>query len=163
MRANVDIRPYAPEDLDAAIEVFLRAIRETCAAHYDARQIAAWAQADRAEWSARRLAKPTWVAVSAGTIAGFADLEWDGHLDMMFVHPAHQRAGVATALLRQIERAAHEQGIARIHTDASITARPFFERHGFRVVSAQSVSVRGQSFANFRMEKHLTAQTTLAP
>jgi putative acetyltransferase len=37
--------------------------------------------------------------------------------------------------------------------DASITAKPCFERHGFRVVEEQQVAVRGETFINYRMEK----------
>ena len=39
---------------------------------------------------------------------------------------------------------------------ASVTARPFFERHGFRVIAPQTVAKRGQSLLNFRMDKPLT-------
>ncbi len=104
----------------------------------------------------RRLSRPTWVAVVGEKPVGFTDLEPDGHLDMMFVHPAHQGVGIATALLERVETAARGQGLARIFTEASITARPFFERRGFRLLAAQIVRVRGQALANFRMEKLLT-------
>ncbi len=74
-------------------------------------------------------------------------------LDMMFVHPAHQRLGVATALLATVESVAREQGLSRLFTEASITARPFFERHGFRVIRQRTVHRRGQDLTNFAMEK----------
>lgn len=38
---------------------------------------------------------------------------------------------------------------------ALITARPVFESVGFRVLAAQTVSVRGESMTNCRMEKPL--------
>lgn len=79
----------------------------------------------------------------------------DGHLDMMYVHPAHRGVGTATALLAEIEAAARTQGHSRIFTEASITARPFFERRGFRLVAAQDAKARGQTLTNFRMEKFL--------
>jgi putative acetyltransferase len=41
----------------------------------------------------------------------------------------------------------------RVFTEASIMARPFFERNGFQVIAAQIVEKRGQKFQNFRMEK----------
>jgi len=153
---TLSIRPYRPEDLDAVIGIFLGAIREIAAKDYDRAQIEAWAQADRDAWAMRRLSRPTWVAVVGEKPVGFTDLEPDGHLDMMFVHPAHQGVGIATALLERVETAARGQGLARIFTEASITARPFFERRGFRLLAAQIVRVRGQALANFRMEKLLT-------
>jgi putative acetyltransferase len=151
------IRDYQPPDLDAVIAVFIGAIREIAARDYTPAQIDAWAQVDRDAWAARRLSRPTWVAIMRETVVGFTDLEPDGHLDMMFVHAAHQRAGIATALLATVEAAACTQGLRRIFTEASITARPFFERRGFSVIARQSVEKRGQHFTNFRMEKVLPA------
>ncbi|HXQ40562.1 MAG TPA: GNAT family N-acetyltransferase [Candidatus Udaeobacter sp.] len=152
---TVSIRPYRPDDLDAVIGIFLGAIREIAAKDYDPAQVEAWAQADRDAWAEARLSRPTWVAVIGRKPVGFTDLEPGGHLDMMFVHPAHQGAGIATALLEGVEAAARGQGLSRIFTEASITARPFFERRGFRLVAAQVVRVRGQVLANYRMEKLL--------
>jgi putative acetyltransferase len=151
------IRRYEATDLDAVIGVFLRSIREVASHDYDAGQIDAWAQADRAVWSRRRLDRPTWVAVIDETVAGFSDLECSGHIDMVFVHPEYLRMGVAAALLHEVERAARHQRLAALDTDASITARPFFEAQGFRVVRPQVVALRGQQLTNFRMEKRLIA------
>ncbi len=87
--------------------------------------------------------------------AGFSDLEADGHLDMMFVDPRFQGRGVATALLERVEAEARSLSLSRIFTEASITARPFFERRGFRLIAPQTVELRGQRLVNFRMEKGL--------
>jgi len=151
------IRRYDATDLDAVIGVFLRSVREVASRDYDAGQIAAWAQVDRDVWSHRRLDRPTWVALIDDVIAGFTDLESDGHIDMLFVDPASQRRGVASALLDTVENAARVQGLALLNTDASITARPFFEKHGFQVVRSQVVALRGQRLTNFRMEKRFSA------
>lgn len=151
------IRRYEAADLDAVIGVFLRSICEIASHDYDAGQIDAWAQADRAEWSRRRLDRPTWVAMIDAKVVGFSDLESSGHIDMLFVHPEYQRKGVAAALLGEVERAARHQRVSTLDTDASITARPFFEAHGFRVVRQQTVALHGQRLTNFRMEKRLIA------
>jgi len=149
------IRRYEPSDLDAVINVFLRAIREVASRDYDAAQIDAWAQADRDVWARRRLDRPTWLALIDGAVAGFSDLQSDGHIDMLFVHPEHQRAGAANALLDQIESEARNQHLAIVDTDASLTARPFFEARAFEVVRSQVVEVRGARLTNFRMQKCL--------
>lgn len=151
----LSVRPYRPADLDALIDIFGGAIREVAAKDYDAAQIAVWAEVDRARFAARRLSRPTWVAVIDQMPVGFSDLEPEGHLDMMYVHPGHQGLGVATALLEQVETAARAGSLGRIFTEASITARPFFERRGFRLLTAQQVAHRGQVLTNFRMEKSL--------
>lgn len=87
---------------------------------------------------------------------GFTDLVSDGYLDMMFVHPGYQGLGVASLPLDQVEQKARELGLDRIHTEAS-TARPFFERRGFRVLKSQVIEKRGETLSNFSMEKNLVA------
>ena len=151
----LSVRPYRPDDVDAVIAIFLHAIRGVAARDYDPAQIDAWAQADRDQWAARRLDRPTWLAFVGQEPAGFTDLEADGHLDMMYVHPAHGGVGVATALLRTVEAAAREGGLKRVFTEASITARPFFASRGFKAVTEQTVERRGQTFVNFQMDKLL--------
>ena len=48
-----------------------------------------------------------------------------------------------------------DKGISRLYSEVSITARPFYERMGFKVVKEQQVEMRGQVLTNFVMEKHL--------
>jgi putative acetyltransferase len=149
------IRTYRPTDLDAVIAIFVGAIRKISSRDYNQAQIDAWAQVDRDRWASRRLSRPTWIAVIGQSAVGFSDLEPDGHLDMMFVDPAHQGVGVGTSLLATVEAAARGHGLARLFTEASITARPFFQRRGFSVITPQAVEIRGQKLTNFRMAKVL--------
>ena len=153
---TVRIRPYRASDLDAVIDIFLRAIREVARRDYTSQQIDAWARADRGEWDVWRREARTFVAEIEGEPAGFSDLEEDGHLNMMFVHPLYQGRGVARALLERIETEAKSLSLPRLFTEASITARPFFARRGFRLIEAQTVEIRGQSMMNFRMDKVLS-------
>lgn len=152
---DITIRAFQPADLDALMALFARAVRETASREYGPAQIEAWAPAapDRTAWAARLGGRPTLVARRDGAIAGFSDLEPDGHIDMMFVDPAHQKQGVAFALLEQIVVMARAKDLSRLHTEASLTARPFFERNGFTVLAEQDVELRGQTFRNFRMER----------
>jgi putative acetyltransferase len=151
------IRAYVADDLDTAIALFTRSVREVASRDYGPEQIAAWApeEVDRDRWAARLGGRPTFVATIAGEMAGFSDLEPDGPIDMLFVHADHQGRGVAGALLRHIEAQAAAQGLARMFTEASLTARGVFEHHGFEVIAAQDVALRGQTLRNFRMEKRL--------
>lgn len=151
------IKPYDPGDTQATIDIFLRAIREVASKDYSQAQIAAWAKVDDVEdWARHRASRPTWLAMDRSTPVGFTDLKSDGCLDMMFVDPDYQGRGVASLLLVTVESAARKQGFQRIFTEASLTARPFFERKGFVAVAAQQVEKRGQRLANFLMEKILT-------
>lgn len=46
----------------------------------------------------------------------------------------------------------------RITTHASITARPFFEKRGYKIISENEVKRRGVALANFIMEKELAQE-----
>ena len=159
MSAAVHIRAYDETDLDALIDLFTGSVRQVASRDYSPAQINAWAPVavNREQWATRLGGRPTFVAEVAGEIAGFSDLEPDGHIDMMFVHADHQGRGVARALLDHIHAQAGKRGIGRLSTEASITARPFFERNGFEVIEAQDVELRGETFRNYRMAKALTA------
>lgn len=157
MSTAVHIRSYNEADLDVLIDLFVGSVRQVASRDYSPAQIEAWAPVavNREHWATRLGSRPTYVAEARGQIVGFSDLEPDGHIDMLFVHADHQGKGVARALLDHILARAHEQGIDRLFTEASITARQFFERSGFEVIKSQDVELRGQTFRNYRMVKSL--------
>jgi putative acetyltransferase len=107
------------------------------------------------EWAARVTANAPWVAEQAGRIVGFADLQADGLIDMCFVAPEAAGRGVGNALMAAILARARHLGLAALHAQVSLTAQPFFQRHGFEIEVRQCVSLRGQQFANVRMVKPL--------
>ena len=154
---DLHIRLYHPEDLDVLIDLFTGSVRKVAGRDYSPAQIEAWAPfaVNRAQWEVRTGSRPTYVAEAGGQIVGFSDLEPDGHIDMLFVHADHQGRGVAHALLDHIHARANAQSVHRLFTEASITARPFFERNGFEVIEAKEVELRGQTFRNYRMAKSL--------
>jgi putative acetyltransferase len=142
---KIIIRDYCPGDLAALIDLFRGSVRSVARRDYSERQVLAWAPdfIGSEGFALRRAAKPTWVAEINGQIVGFADLESDGHVDMLFVHAGHQGKGIARALLAHIENMAMRQSLDRLYTEASITARTAFKRSGFQVITDQTVTVRG--------------------
>jgi len=152
------VRPYASADLDALIVLFRDTVRTVARRDYSPEQLLAWAPdgADRGGWALRLAASSTWVAALDDRAVGFISLEPDGHIDMLYVHAALQRRGIAGALLEQLERAARARGLNRLFAEASITARPFFAHRGFHVIEAQTVALRGQELTNFRMGRRLS-------
>lgn len=153
----LQVRDYVLDDIDALIDLFRSSVRSVARRDYTLDQVTAWApdQIDRSGWASRCANSQTYVAVLQNNLVGFTLVELDGHLDMMYVHPAHQDKGVASALLEQVELFARRHRLAQLYTEASITARPFFEHRGFRLIAQQVVSKGGQDFINYRMEKNL--------
>jgi putative acetyltransferase len=151
------IRKYVPADLDALLEVFRDAVRVSARRDYTDSQVLAWApdQLDRDGWVNRLAKLKVWVAEEGDTPRGFCVMEANGHVDHLYVHSASQRRGLATALLAEAEACARAGGVVRLYTEASITARPFFEHCGFRTLAEQKVHLRGEEFRNYKMEKVL--------
>ena len=70
-------------------------------------------------------------------------------------YSSEQVVAWASALLHQIHESAAGLGLTRLYTEASITARPVFEKHGFRVLEPQDVRLSNTLLRNYRMEKTL--------
>lgn len=148
------IRAYRPDDCRPMAALFYDTVHSVNAAHYSPAQLSAWAdgQVDEDAWNASFLAHHTLVAELDGVLAGFADMDETGYLDRLYVSRDFQRRGVARALCDALEGACPA---SRFLTHASITARPFFEHRGYRVVREQTVCRRGVEMNNFVMEKIL--------
>lgn len=75
------------------------------------------------------------------------------HIDLLYTSPARSRRGIASALYSQAETALISHGATEIFTEASLVARPFFKRHGFKVSEEQLVRREGMTFRRFGMRK----------
>jgi putative acetyltransferase len=149
------VRRYQPEDAAALVALKGDTIRRINSCDYTAAQVEAWAPDDAAasKWPQRVSGRFVVVAEDEGHLVGFGDLEPDGHIDQFFVHADHQRGGVGRALLQALLAEAARNGVARVFSEVSITARPFFQAHGVHVDAEQVVVARGVKFVNFRMSR----------
>jgi len=145
------IRKYRPSDCGALAELFYNTVHTVNAKDYTKEQLDAWASGtvDLETWNQSFEEHDSLVAVDGETIVGFGDIDQTGYLDRLYVHPDYQRKGVAAAVCDQLEQAV--QG--SIVTHASITARPFFEKRGYRVVKEQQSERHGIFITNFVMKK----------
>jgi putative acetyltransferase len=160
----VTLRPYRPDDAPALLALFRDTIRRVNNRDYSPAQIAAWASddIDTARWYERFAGRFVPVAEAAGRAVGFAELESGGHIDRVYVSADHQRQGIGRALLAAVVAEARQIGVAQLFTEASITARPFFEAQTFVVLAPQVVTVRGVDFLNYRMGRVLAEPTDAA-
>lgn len=153
----MNIRSYRAADCPLLAQLFYDTVHTVNARDYSPAQLAAWAtgSVDLAAWNRSFLQHHTLVAIDAGQIVGFGDMDQDGFLDRLYVHHAFQRRGVARAILQQLEEQAKARGVTRFTTHASITARPFFERFGYVVLQRNEVVRAGISLTNYTMEKRI--------
>lgn len=147
----ISLRAYRAEDCKNMAQLFYDTVHTVNARDYSEDQLNAWAtgQVDLEGWNASFLDHITLVAEVNGVLAGFGDMTEEGYLDRLYVHKDYQGQGVATALCDALEGKVR----GSITTHASITARPFFEHRGYRVLREQQVERRGVKLTNFVMEK----------
>lgn len=149
------IRLFRPQDADQIAQLFHDTVREINCQDYSSTQVKAWAPDDIyfKDWVQACGDCFTYVADQNGAIAGFAQLEPNGHIDCFYCHQHYQRQGVGRQLYDQIEAKALELGLNRLFTEASVTAKPFFQHLGFSVIKQQQVTCRGETLKNYQMEK----------
>ena len=163
----MEIRPYKTEDIQEIAELFYQTVHTVNAADYTNEQLDAWTDGniDLAAWDRSFQAHMTLVAVVTPSeaedkkvvqeqIAGFADMDSTGYLDRLYVHRDFQRCGIASALCDRLEEAVDAE---QFTTHASITAKPFFEKRGYRVIREQQVERKGTLLTNYVMGKILKA------
>ncbi len=153
----IQIRPYRDSDAEEAARIFFDAVHEGTKAFYSPAQRRAWAgeAPEPDDWRRRLGFMTTFVAEMAGAVVGFMTIDRDGLIDLAFVAPTAVGRGIGWRLYQTVEDEARRLGVTRLHSEASLKARPFFERQGFRVVQQQSVKREGIALTNFKMEKLL--------
>lgn len=156
--ADLLIRAFQPGDAPALWAVFFESVRQVAARDYSPEQVAAWApeQPDLAQWTQRLQRLAPFVAERAAALVGYADVQADGYIDHFYVAASAGRQGVGSALMQQIHDTAAQRQTPLLYAQVSLTARPFFEKWGFVVLTRQTVWARGVAMDNLRMHKPLT-------
>ena len=149
------IRQYRPGDCGAIAQLFYEAVHAN--PDYSQVQRAAWAPQVPENWHETFLAHHTVVAEEDDQIVGFGDMDGAGYLDRLYVHPAYQRKGVATAICAALEKGCTAPTLT---THASITAKPFFENRGYRAEKLQQVERKGVLLTNYIMVKQRIRRAT---
>ena len=151
------LRPMLPADVPVLAAIFQASIEELAEEDYDEAQRAAWAGAadDEAAFGARLAASLTLVATIGGAPVGFITLQGPDTIAMLYVYPAAARRGVASLLLNAVEKLAAGRGARSLVTDASDTAKPFFDVRGFEAQRRQTLSLGDVWIGNTRMTKTL--------
>lgn len=148
---ELEIREYQQSDCEILAELFYNTVHTVNAKDYTKEQLDVWAtgKVDLEKWNQSLQEHDSVVAVEDEMIVGFGDIDRTGYLDRLYVHADYQGKGIATAMCNRLEQTV--QG--NIVTHASITARPFFEKRGYKVVKEQQVERQGIFLINYVMEK----------
>ncbi|MDW9178595.1 GNAT family N-acetyltransferase [Legionella pneumophila] len=156
MRSKIIIRRYTSDDAQDLANIYYHTIHAINSRDYSEDQINAWAPwssvQDYSGWKEKLAKIKPYVAVINDLVVGFAEFELNGHIDCFYVHHQYQGLGIGSSLMNEIFNKANSLSLKRVFAEVSITAKPFFESKGFRVVKQQRVEIRGVKLTNFIME-----------
>lgn len=152
----MDIESYSADKAREIADLFYQSVHAIDASVYTDAQKEVWApEPDYARWRERLDVKKPFLAIIDERVAGFIELDPDGHIDCTYTHPDFQRRGVASRLYEHLLAEAKGRNMKRLYVEASTVARPFFERRGFAVVNRNEFQRNGVTLVNFSMEKYL--------
>lgn len=157
MNDITQIRTAIPEDLIAITELFRKTILSVNIRDYSLQQVQVWSAGanNKDAWLKKIYEQYFLCAFTENELTGFASLDKKGYLDLMYVNKDWQERGVASELYKELEGFALKINLGKIYSDVSITAKPFFEKQGFELVTEQRKMIGEIGFINFRMEKQL--------
>ena len=155
---NIRIREYCDSDIKNISTLFFETVHAVNSKDYNEKQIKAWAPQvypddywrERWDENCRVI-----VAEKDDQIVGFAEFRSSGEVDCFYVHHQHQGIGVGTLMWSWIAKEAIRYNLDKLFADVSLTARPFFEAKGLKVVRAQTKQYGGEEFKQFYMEKKI--------
>jgi putative acetyltransferase len=144
------------DDLPDMLQLFRDTILHVNLSHYTQDQVEVWANAannlDR--WIDKINEQHVLIAHDHEKLLGFGSLRMD-YIDLLYIHKDHQGEGIASSIYSILEGRAREYGMQALATDASHTARGFFEKKGFVFVATRTYIMNGVEISNCRMVKSL--------
>ena len=79
-----------------------------------------------------------WVALENDKVVGFCEHSFACEISRVYVHKDHLRRGVGSRLLKAAEDSLREQGCLQICVESTVTAKEFYEVHGYEVIERTS-------------------------
>jgi GNAT superfamily N-acetyltransferase len=150
------LRPYEAGDLDAVFALVARTIETSYAGVYGPTAIAHFHEHHTRDEICRAAEEGCTVLLeqddrllATGTVVG-------DHVDRVYVAPEHQGRGLGRRVMAALEEEARRAGVRTIRLAASIPARVFYLRLGYRLVSEECHDFPdGDCLPWFKMAKDL--------
>jgi putative acetyltransferase len=155
--SKISIRFPELSDLAEMQKMFVDTISTICIEDYSPEQIKVWISLteNTQRWTDKLTSQYFLVAELDNKIVGYASLENNDYLDLLYVHKDYQRQGIADRLYSEIEKEAIKRKATVLSSDVSKTARRFFEQKGFETVAAQTNIIKDVEIINYKMTKKL--------
>lgn len=154
---KITIAPYTDENATEITDLHHASVHAIDPTIYSLEQQEAWAHSppNYPYWVKRLALKKPFMAMVEEKIVGFIELEENGHIDCAYTHPKYQKRGVMRKLYKHIKSIANKKKMQRLYVEASIVAKPFFEKRGFKTLQRNEIKKNGRMIVNYSMEKVL--------
>lgn len=152
---QLKIRLAVHRDLKEMQQLFVETIQHTCRKDYNQEQIEVWVASVTNDERWEHLLKDQYciIAEADNKIAGYGSLRNGNFVDFMYVHKDYLRRGIASKIYQELEKESKRRGYSKMASDVSITARPFFEKKGFKVIRENKKEINGVEISNFHMSQ----------
>lgn len=155
---SILVRPAQPDDVPAMSRILTASIIELCAADHrdEPAAIAAWTRNKTPEGVATMLANPDllmFVAELSGVIGAVGAINRSGEVALNYVGPDMRFLGLSKALLARLEAELLTLGFTEGRLEATMTARPLYERAGWQSDGPQAT---GRMVNGYPMKKRLS-------
>jgi GNAT superfamily N-acetyltransferase len=155
-----------PKDADAAVRVLRRSITELCVAdhHNDPTTLKKWLENKTVENFHSWLAAENNFCVvteSNAEINGVGLVHCAGEILLCYVAPESQGHGYGSVILAALEAKARTWGLDKLRLGSTVSACPFYERHGY--ISAGESTCSFGSSRCYPYEKTLQNNPTVGP
>lgn len=153
---SFDMKSYEEKHLKEVINLFTNTVHNINKKDYTKEQLDVWANKniDLKAWENKLKTSNTYLCMLQDEIVGFYVYEND-YIDCFYVHHKYQGFEVGRFMLEQILENANNHDIKTLKVDASITAKPFFEKFGFKKVKKNYVKRGNQTLVNYTMIKDM--------
>jgi putative acetyltransferase len=150
------IREYTFDDAEAHAEVHRESVRGIASKDYSEKIIEVWASKEP-ESSPLEDEKKRFVAeTDAGQIVGFSDYNNEtNELSGLYIKPDFSGQGLGEKLLQKAEEDARENGLERLWCKSTITAKDFYQKHGYEIIEETTHEIEGIEMTVYKMEKLL--------
>jgi len=96
-----------------------------------------------------------WVAVENNKIIGFVEHDSKAELTRLYVHKNFQGKGVGSRLLCRAEESMKKLGHKKISLESTISAKPFYEAKGYKVIKKGFHTLQGKKALIYFMSKKI--------
>lgn len=149
------IREYSFEDAEAHAEVHRESVKGIASEDYRDEVIEAWASKEP-EDSPLGEEKVRFVAEESGEVVGFSDYSKEtNELSGLYIKPGYTGRGIGEKLLEKAEEDSRENGLNRLWCKSTITAKDFYQKHGYEITEETTHKIEGLKMKVYMMEKNL--------